>query len=44
MADDKARAVLRAAFWSGFRRGAVQTAIFLAVVGLLAWPWLVKVA
>jgi len=30
-----------AAFWGGFRRGVLQAAIVCAVVGLLAWPWLI---
>lgn len=41
MTNDEAKRVLRAAFWSGFRRGFVQTSIVLAIVGLLAWPWLI---
>lgn len=38
------RAELRQAFWRGFLRGAVKAVILCALVGLLAWPWLVKVA
>jgi len=38
---DEFKAARRAAFWAGFRRGVLQAAIVCAVVGLLAWPWLI---
>ncbi len=44
MDTDAFRRESRAAYWRGFHKGMVKGAIFCALVGLLAWPWLVKVA